>query len=822
MSSTVEVRVTLPVMLEFLQVSAGFPAYLARPDEPVDLDAESVALPVGTVLHVRGRVSVPVVTAAWVAATDTVPLRADGTMFTGALPVRRSETWRLAVATSGGGSLDDAVPVLALVAVPDSAPLVAVPLPGADTVAPISLRQAVMVDARDDHGLTHVDITSWRVSRFGDADPPVTDTIPLSADGAERALLHWVLDLNDRGFMPADTAYYVVRALDNAPEPHEGRSPVYRLRLPSVAELRRQTRARAAQLRSDADSVVSRQEALAEALADLAVERAREGDEDALNFERAEQAGEALARQEEAAADAEALRAALDELSEAAWQSGLADPEFYRQIAEIQDLLRRAVSDELRERLAALQRAISDLDPSQMREALEQLAEAAERMREELERARELFERAALEGDMSSLSSDAEALAGEQDRWNDAAEAGVDPALAREEDALAAQGDELAEALEALAERAAERDVDLSDPSAAGAEAAGHMVRAADAAGRQAAEQARGSGRAASSALLAAAQQLRDQRDALRESWRDAALAALDGAMVETADLAREQQALAGRMARGETADGVRGQQAAIREGVKSVIARLAEAGSKHALVSPRLGAALGAAGRQMDAALDQLQRSDPSGSRASEAAGDAIDALNAGIYAMLQSRAAIEGAESGTGLQEALEQMAQMAEDQAGMNGETGNLLSFGQEGSMMMQQLQALAQRERQMAGQLDRLAAEGDVGQAEALAEEAREVARTMEAGGLDRELLERQERLFRRLLDAGRSLQSDEEDSREERVSESARPGQVRAPVEAKGGDAPRYRYPTWQELRGLSPEVRRIILDYFRRLNAPRP
>jgi hypothetical protein len=74
----------------------------------------------------------------------------------------------------------------------------------------------------------------------------------------------------------------------------------------------------------------------------------------------------------------------------------------------------------------------------------------------------------------------------------------------------------------------------------------------------------------------------------------------------------------------------------------------------------------------------------------------------------------------------------------------------------------------------------------------------------------------------LLDAGRSLQSDEEDSREERVSESARPGQVRAPVEAKGGDAPRYRYPTWQELRGLSPEVRRIILDYFRRLNAPRP
>jgi hypothetical protein len=30
--------------------------------------------------------------------------------------------------------------------------------------------------------------------------------------------------------------------------------------------------------------------------------------------------------------------------------------------------------------------------------------------------------------------------------------------------------------------------------------------------------------------------------------------------------------------------------------------------------------------------------------------------------------------------------------------------------------------------------------------------------------------------------------------------------------------PRFRYPTWEELRALSPEQRRLVLEYFRRLN----
>ena len=37
----------------------------------------------------------------------------------------------------------------------------------------------------------------------------------------------------------------------------------------------------------------------------------------------------------------------------------------------------------------------------------------------------------------------------------------------------------------------------------------------------------------------------------------------------------------------------------------------------------------------------------------------------------------------------------------------------------------------------------------------------------------------------------------------------------------GGTGPKVRYPSWDELAGLTPEQRRMVLEYFRRLNEPK-
>jgi hypothetical protein len=135
---------------------------------------------------------------------------------------------------------------------------------------------------------------------------------------------------------------------------------------------------------------------------------------------------------------------------------------------------------------------------------------------------------------------------------------------------------------------------------------------------------------------------------------------------------------------------------------------------------------------------------------------------------------------------------------------------------------QIQQLGAQQRAMAEQLERLRAQGGPAGTAEFAEEAKDLARRLEAGRIDRQTVERQERLFRRMLDAGRTLQGEEQDERKERQSKSGEESDVRLPpaLRARLEESGRPRFPGWDELQRLSPEERRLVVDYFRELTEP--
>jgi hypothetical protein len=836
-SETVRIEVALPLLVHSLELTAEFPTYLERPDEFLLGGPDAVVLPIGTMIRTRGQSSVPVVEAYWRSDRSAVVLTARGTEFSGAFRVVRSGEWILGLRGMSGETLDDVVPALRIVAAPDSAPVVSVPVPGADTTAPLSLRQGILIDARDDHRVRELEVVSWRVSRRGDRSDPELEPVPLPVGGEQRTLASWVLDLNGRGFLPGDTAYYRVQARDNAPVPNVGESPTYVLRLPSMSELRRSLREATRTAGHDVDSLVAAQEGLARQLDDLVTEGERrsttpsgirpEGQSrDHLPYNTVERAKELLADEQAVADRAAEMATQLRELSKAAWTAGLTDPDFHRQLREIQDLLNRAVSDELRESLSSLRKALERLDTGAMQDALEQLAEAARQLREELARSRALFERAAVEGELTTMADDADELAQRQDDWTAQLETNPPNTAAHNERALAARSEELARRLAELSQLVdsiGQSDSVVEQARGQATQAGQAMVRAAAQASRSEIGDAGQSGAEAAQMLAPLGSDLRAERDRMRESWRDEVIAALDRAMVESAALAgRENEAVA-RMQRGESGPDLRGEQAALREGVERVIERLQAAAGRNALVSPRLSTTLGLAKVRMEQAIEQLQRANPNPREAGDLAGQSLDALNEAVHAMVQSRGDVSQAASGSGLAEALERMAQLAGEQGALNGQAGGLIPMLQQGgAQLLEQLRVLAQEQYRLSQDLRRLQAGGEVSAAGELAEDAEAIARDLDGGRLDHQVLERQEQLFRRLLDAGRSLESDEEDEAKERVSEAARPGAVQAPDADQPEGAPRFRYPTWEELRALSPAERRLILDYFRRLNDARP
>jgi len=133
-------------------------------------------------------------------------------------------------------------------------------------------------------------------------------------------------------------------------------------------------------------------------------------------------------------------------------------------------------------------------------------------------------------------------------------------------------------------------------------------------------------------------------------------------------------------------------------------------------------------------------------------------------------------------------------------------------------------LARQQRTIANQLDELsdAAGGD--RAGELAKEARQLAEALEQTRIDAATTARQQQLFRRLLDAGRSLEKEEREENDKREAKSAKGDERFDPGQAavRGRAATKFTEPTWDDLRGLSADERRAILEYFKRINAQKP
>jgi hypothetical protein len=162
---------------------------------------------------------------------------------------------------------------------------------------------------------------------------------------------------------------------------------------------------------------------------------------------------------------------------------------------------------------------------------------------------------------------------------------------------------------------------------------------------------------------------------------------------------------------------------------------------------------------------------------------------------------------------------MAELAKQQGGLGQQGAGLLPMAGSGAIR-EQLRQLGARQRALAEELQKLKGGGNMPGAGEMADEAKDLARRLEGGRLDRQMVERQQRLFRRMLDAGRTRHGREEVQRKERVSTAATDDSVHLPPALRArllGDDDRLRVPTWEELQQLSPEERRLVVDYFRRL-----
>ena len=820
-SQEVHVLVRLPAFLGAFTVMAHYPAYLTLEAEALPTGGDTVVVPEGTRLALSGRATTKLASVAFVGPGGARALEVTDAAFHGDVVPTGSGVWRLQVSPSSGGTLEGEAPQLPIRVLPDSAPVVEVPVPGADTVAPPSLGLPLVVSARDDHGLRtlHLEV------RRGAIGPIIR--VPLVIEGRDRALVPASLDLAALGAKPGDTVRYVAVASDNAPAAHTGRSREYLVRIPTEREQRAARADATSAAGAGLDSVTAAAKRAQRQAEDLARARQRadgrgngDGERQPMSLETARKAAAAAQAQEQVLEQTKQLARALEQLRQAAERQGLADTALARQLGEIQRLLDQAMTPELREKLAALRDAVKDLDADRTRDALQQLARKQAELKDALEQARELFQRAALETNLANLAQEAKQLTKEQAKITEKlSQSDSGKSAAAEERTLAARADSLAAALDRAAQKVP------SEATRQGLRQAGERSRQAGQTLRQAAKSAQQgqsqdatqAGKEAESQLDPLERLISNERQRMQQQMRQEVLDALERTLAETSRLAQRQVALAESFRRGALVSQSRIDQGTVEEGAGKLMQQVTALAAKNALVSPQAGVALAAARQSMRAAVEAVSSASPNLRDAADQAGEAVDALAVAAFNLLRAKEKVGGSQSGSGLQEAMEQLQQMAGKQGKLSAQANGMLEQGQGG---VQQLLQLAMQQRAIAQQLERMRAGGQAPGAGDMAREAKDLSRTLEAGRLNRETADRQQRLFQRLLDAGRSLQGAEQDETKERQSSTAKDAAGRAPdaldPRLRRGDGD-LRLPGWDELQRFSPEERRRVMDYFRRL-----
>ena len=505
----------------------------------------------------------------------------------------------------------------------------------------------------------------------------------------------------------------------------------------------------------------------------------------------------------------EDVKRSLDETMRRLSENRMTSQRIGEKMEEIRRLLDEIDSDALRRRMEELRRAIEKLDPQEVERALRNLDVDAGEMLRRLERTAELLEQVRREQQMEEIVRGARDLMESQGDLNDetaradSSDAAAMRKLADRQDELARQSDALQHDLEEMAKTLAGDDsttaAELSrmaqqmqspqGPKSPMDEASrrlrGGQPRPAQLAQQQAMERLislfRRAGRAQQAMQMNAGQKL-------AANFQKYARRALE--------ISRRQEALARRIGGDERAPGEPSQGRSLAQAqmsnltaVRRVAEGIQELAGRTTAASSELLEAVDSAIRRMESSVLFLEQNKAFMSRAH--ASGAVESLNRAVIEMMRGAKQCSQGQPGAGEQSAAQQlMSQLIPAQQNVTEQTRQMLEMQATQERLMQerlaQLQRLAGQQRalrEMAEKIQRELQQNGrlLGRLDRTVEEMEAVARALEQGLVDEDLVRREQRILSRLLDAQRSVYTrDYENRRESRTaadvfSRGARPG-----------------------------------------------
>jgi hypothetical protein len=828
---------TDPLLITDLRLTIDYPTYTGRFSEEYRGQIPHLIIPIGSQIGIDGMASGLLETASLLLdGEEELNLDVESNLFEGTLVPARSTVYSWSFSGTNGDPAVLFPQPLEVTVVPDLIPDVQVLFPGKDTLLAVSRMQPLVVQSSDDYGIQNLEIATYKTDVFGDSTTPVIQSIPIG--GTRSALVHPVLDFTSWELLPGDTIHYFVRAFDNAPSRNIGVTKEYLLLPRTRAEIERNAEESLTAVAGKLDELQDRIQEELQNNQDLETGSTSQRSEqltgneekETLAYEDQQEFREALESQRQLLQTIDSLENELANLSENIDLSDLGDVNLEEDLGELENLMSELVPRDALEQLEEFLDSMAEMEADRAKEMFRDIVEDQESLSERLESVQNRFQKAALDQNLRATAAKTEELAEQQNLLAEAiTESAETDIRAQQQEGLQERIEDLETSLRNLEEQLQERGETTALDAISKVQERNDKAR--QAMNEAARELRQGNVSTASPKAQEAGSELSQMASELQKAQEEMAgqsmqvnMEALRQTATNALSMAREQTDLREEMREQQkkTAQEFRGDELALLMGLQAMADGLTQTIPYGTEQSRMLSTQIGRAMMALEETLESLdsQRGVPNGSP--PAADQVIDALNQlAMVALAAGQQAGQNGQEGSG-QETMEELQQLADQQGSVNSQTGQLKPMQIGKQTMGNQLQELAEAQEEIADQLSDLADSSEDGSAlgdlDEMALEAMRLTEMLTNNRLSPETLRRQERLFQRLLDAGRSLEQDElSEERESEIPGDFERDEVRALNDGDMGLLT-FRIPGPDVMNRLSPALRLMVLEYFDRIN----
>jgi hypothetical protein len=672
---------------------------------------------------------------------------------------------------------------------PDEPPVVIIREPAGDKSIANPQRLDVFYQASDDFGLTRARL-EWELLRaFTDSPETGTQNLSVPRSGVIEFYEWMIKDLN---MNPRDVLTFRIRVWDNDgySGAKQGVSQNIRITVPSMSAFFDELDSQERDVQSTFDEVSESYKEIEQEFENL-MDQLRQNPE--AGWQEQQALDEIIEKQEQMEEVVRKLNEQFEEVRREMEESNMISNETRQAYRELQKLMEELDDPEIRRAMEELRRAMEQMNPQELQRALDNMQFNEEVYRERLERTLELFKAMKLNSDLERLAS----------RFDDMAER-LDEVSANEETNLDRNREEL-ESIQEDAESLGNQLENLdSNPPKRSEEEVRNLKEQTEAAladiqekleeMKQQAEQEKGEGGESPSEGLRdqqqqMSQQMRRQAMELRESMMDMMrqqmqvnLLALQRSLYSLIELSEVQEELTVESGRTPTQNQGYVELARLQQNVRSQFTQVADSIFSISAQIPGVPNNINRKKVEVERVLERSrnqmaereQRGSSIASRESLGGINELASMIANLIDQLLDQQG--GGGGGMSMEQMMEQMQEMGQDQQMLNQQIQDMLNDIQGERLTQEQsdrLEQLARQQNEIRRRLQELQRSGALEQGDRALSEMERMIREMEdaindmRGGMtDPIMVERQQNILSRMLQAEQALQERGEDEERE--------------------------------------------------------